>query len=30
LPDAKERYSLVKEAHCKGHDEPHQISIADG
>ncbi|SDW62680.1 YkgJ family cysteine cluster protein [Thiocapsa roseopersicina] len=28
-PEAKERYSLVKEAHCKGHAEPREISIAD-
>jgi Fe-S-cluster containining protein len=28
-PEAKECYSLVKEAHCKGHDEPRQIRIAD-
>lgn len=28
-PEAKERYSLVKEAHCKGHEEPREISIAD-
>jgi uncharacterized protein len=28
-PDAKERYSLVKEEHCKGHEEPWAISIAD-
>jgi Fe-S-cluster containining protein len=28
-PEAKERYSLVKEAHCKGHDEPRQIRISD-
>ncbi len=28
-PEAKERYSLVKEKHCKGHDEPREISIGD-
>lgn len=28
-PTAKERYSLVREAHCKGHEEPRQIRIAD-
>jgi len=24
-PDAKERYSLVKEEHCKGHEDPREI-----
>lgn len=28
-PDVMERYSLVKEEHCKGHEEPREISIAD-
>jgi len=27
--EARQQYSLVREAHCKGHDEPRQISIAD-
>jgi uncharacterized protein len=27
-PDATERYSLVKEEHCEGHEEPREISIA--
>lgn len=27
--EAKERYTLVKESHCKGHEEPREISIAD-
>ena len=27
--EAEERYSLVKEDHCKGHDEDRAISIAD-
>lgn len=26
---AKEQYSLVKESHCKGHEEDREISIAD-
>lgn len=28
-PEAKERYSMVREAHCKGHEEAREISIAD-
>ncbi len=27
--EAKEQYSLVKEGHCKGHEEDREISIAD-
>lgn len=27
--EAKEQYSLVKESHCKGHDEDREISIGD-
>lgn len=26
---AKQQYSLVKEAHCKGHDEPREITLRD-
>ena len=28
-PDASQNYSLVQEAHCKGHDEDRKISIGD-
>ncbi len=28
-PTAEERYSLIKEGHCKGHEEPREISIDD-
>ncbi|MBK5964006.1 50S rRNA methyltransferase [Thiocystis minor] len=28
-PTAEERYSLVREDHCKGHEEPREISIQD-
>jgi Fe-S-cluster containining protein len=27
--EAEERYSLVKEEHCKGHDEDREITVAD-
>jgi hypothetical protein len=26
--DAHQRYSLIKEAHCRGHDQPQQVSIS--
>lgn len=29
VPIAEERYSVVEEAHCKGHEEPREISVAD-
>jgi hypothetical protein len=28
-PEAKEQYTLVKEQHCKGHEEPRELSIDD-
>jgi Fe-S-cluster containining protein len=28
-PEAEQRYSLVREAHCKGHEEDRKITIAD-
>ena len=27
--EAKQRYSLVKEAHCEGHDDPREITLRD-
>jgi Fe-S-cluster containining protein len=27
--EARQQYSLVKEAHCKGHDEPREITLRD-